>query len=244
MKSSETRERCLPERLPLTTIIPRAWIGFSLAPWRFVSLSALMLITLTGLSVISRDLQQSDGWWQATMGDVLSVATIPATLLPLVTLLRMADKVLPSVSASQDTEGDQKSRRLGWLFRQTAALALLEGVILIGGLNMIKISGALIARHSGVLSGLILIAGGLAMGLWILSQTLALPLLIHYGHRPLAAMEHSRRLVQSNRLKVLAILGLLMGVNLIGLLGAFIGLLLSIPFSALLLMASCRTQRP
>ena len=57
-------------------------------------------------------------------------------------------------------------------------------------------------------------------------------------------MEHSRRLVQTNRLKVLALLGLLLGINLVGLMGACLGLLLSLPISALLLMASCRTQTP
>ena len=82
------------------------------------------------------------------------------------------------------------------------------------------------------------------MAIWTLGQSLALPLLVHHGHRPLAAMEHSRRLVQTNRLKVLALLGLLLGINLIGLMGACLGLLLSLPISALLLMASCRTQTP
>ena len=100
------------------------------------------------------------------------------------------------------------------------------------------------ASHSGVLSGVILVSGGLVLTLWAVSQSLALPLLIHHRHRPLAAMEHSRRLVQTNRLKILALIGLLIGVNLIGLMGAFAGLLLRIPFSALLLMASCRTQTP
>ena len=243
-QSSDSKERRLQERLPLSTSIPRAWIAFSLAPWRFVGLTALMLTSITGLNVISTDLQQSGGWWQTTTGDVLLVATIPATLLSLVALLRMADHFLPPVNTTQQTVSAPESRRLRWIFRQTAALALLEGVIFIGGLNTIKISGALIARHSGVLSGLIVVAGALAMRLWALSQILALPLLIHHGHRPLAAMEHSRRLVLTNRLKALALLGLLIGINLIGLLGAFIGLLLSIPFSALLLMASCRTQTP
>ena len=241
---NEPRERRLTERLPLTTIIPRAWVGFSQAPWRFVGLTALMLITVTGLSLISKDLQQGEGWWQSPISDLLFVATIPTTLLPLVALLNLADQLLPSLQTAQQEEPAQERQRLRWIFRQTAALAMLEGVILIGGLNTIKFIGAVIARQSGVLSTLILIAGGLALVLWTLSQTLALPLLVHHGHRPLAAMEHSRRLVQTNRLKVLALIGLLIGVNLIGLLGAFIGLLLSIPFSALLLMASCRTQTP
>ena len=241
---NEPRERRLTERIPLTTIIPRAWVGFSQAPWRFVGLTALMLITVTGLSLISKDLQQGDNWWKSTISDVLFVATIPTTLLAVVALLRLADQLLPSIQTAQQDEPAQERQQLRWIFRQTAALVLLEGVILIGGLNTIRIVGALIARQSGVLSALILIAGALALSLWTLSQILALPLLIHHGHRPLAAMEHSRRLVQTNRLKVLALLGLLIGVNLIGLMGAFIGLLLSLPFSALLLMASCRTQTP
>ena len=241
---SEARERRLTERIPLTTIIPRAWIGFSQAPWRCVGLTALMLITVTGLSLISRDLQQGEGWWQSTISDVLFVATIPTTLLPLVALLHLADQLLPSIQTTHPIDAAQERPRLRWIFRQTAALVLLEGIILIGGLQTIRVIGALIARQSGVFSALILIAGGLALILWTLSQTLALPLLVHHGHRPLAAMEHSRRLVQTNRLKVLALLGLLIGINLIGLMGAFIGLLLSIPFSALMLMASCRTQTP
>ncbi|WP_255475792.1 hypothetical protein [Synechococcus sp. BIOS-E4-1] len=241
---SESRDRRPTERIPLTTIIPRAWIGFSQAPWRFVGLTALMLITVTGLSLISKDLQQGEGWWQSALSDVLFVATIPTTLLPIVALLHLADQLLPSIQSTAQNEPVQERQRLRWIFRQTTSLVLLEGVILIGGLNMIRIIGALIARQSGVISTVVLLAGGLVLILWTLSQTLALPLLVHHGHRPLAAMEHSRRLVQNNRLKVLALLGLLIGVNLIGLMGAFIGLLLSIPFSALLLMASCRTQTP
>ena len=241
---SEPRERLRRECLPLATIIPRAWIGFSQAPWRFVGLTALMLITLTGLTVISRDLQQGNGWWEATLSDALFVATIPAALLPGVALLQLADRLLPTIHTTQQCEPALNKQRLRWILKQTSALVLLEGVVLMGGLSTIRITGALIARHSAVLSAVILIAGGLVLSLWTLSQTLALPLLVHHGHRPLAAMEHSRRLVQTNRLKVLALLGLLIGVNLIGLMGAFLGLLLSIPFSALLLMASCRTQRP
>ena len=241
---SEAGEPRPTERLPLTTIIPRAWIGFSQAPWRFVGLTALMLITPTGLSVIARDLEQNNSWWLTTIGDALFLATFPAVLLPLVALLHLADQLLPPGPTTPSQASAPRLPRLRWILRQTAALTLLEAVILIGGMNSIRITSALMASHSGVLSGVILVAGGVALTLWAVSQSLALPLLIHHGHRPLAAMEHSRKLVQANRLKILALIGLLIGVNLIGLMGAFIGLLLSIPFSALLLMASCRTQTP
>ena len=117
-------------------------------------------------------------------------------------------------------------------------------MVFIGGLNVIRILSGLIASQSGVLSTAVLLIGLLALAAWALSQILALPLLVHHGQHPLAAMEHSRKIVQANRIKVLALLGLLLGVNLIGLMGACLGLLLSIPLSALLLMASCRTQTP
>ena len=77
---------------------------------------------------------------------------------------------------------------------------------------------------------------------WLFRQTLALPLLVHC--RALQAMDHSRQLVHRNGLKVLALLGMMLGLNLLGLIGATLGLLLSLPFSALVLMACCRPQTP
>ena len=200
------------ERLPITTIIPRAWIGFSQAPWRCVGLTALMLVILTGFGVIARDLQQSSHWWLATLGDLLLVISIPTALMPLVALLRLADRLLPPGSSNESGADPPSNRQLLWVFKQTAALALLEGVILIGAMNLIRVASAVVAGHSGVFSNLILFLGGTALAIWTLGQSLALPLLVHHGHRPLAAMEHSRRLVQTNRLKVLALLGLLLSL--------------------------------
>lgn len=79
---------------------------------------------------------------------------------------------------------------------------------------------------------------------WLFSQVLALPLLVHHRHRALQVMDHSRQLVRHNGLKVLALLGLLIGINLLGLIGASLVLLFNLPFSALILMACCRTQTP
>ena len=159
-------------------------------------------------------------------------------------LLHLADQMLPAGSTAAADGPAPGTRPLSWLLKQTAALVLLEGVMLIGAITMLRVMGALLVRHSGVLANGVLILGGFMLTVWCLGQSLALPLLVHHGHRPLAAMEHSRRLVQANRLKVLALLGLILGVNLIGLMGACLGLLLSIPISAMLLMASCRTQTP
>ena len=242
--SSDPDQAASAERLPLTTIIPRAWIGFGKAPWQCVGLTALTLIVLTGLGVLARDLQESGQRGFEMTGNALLVLTIPASLGPLVSLLRLADQLLPTGAGSEAEASPGKGRPLRWLLRQTTALVLLEGVVFIGGLNVIRILSGLIASQSGVLSTAVLLIGLLALAAWAFSQILALPLLVHHGHRPLAAMEHSRKIVQANRIKVLALLGLLLGVNLIGLMGACLGLLLSIPLSALLLMASCRTQTP
>ena len=242
--SSDPDQAASAERLPLTTIIPRAWIGFGKAPWKCVGLTALTLIVLTGLGVLARDLQESGQRGFEMTGNALLVLTIPASLGPLVSLLRLADQLLPTGAGSEAEASPGKGRPLRWLLRQTTALVLLEGVVFIGGLNVIRILSGLIASQSGVLSTAVLLIGLLALAAWAFSQILALPLLVHHGHHPLAAMEHSRKIVQANRIKVLALLGLLLGVNLIGLMGACLGLLLSIPLSALLLMASCRTQTP
>ena len=63
-------------------------------------------------------------------------------------------------------------------------------------------------------------------------------------HRQPTSPFRSRQLVHRNVLKVLALLGMLLGINLLGLIGATLGLLLSLPFSALVLMACCRPQAP
>ena len=47
-----------------------------------------------------------------------------------------------------------------------------------------------------------------------------------------------------NGLKVLALLGMLLGQIFSGLIWATLGLLLSLPFSDLVLMACCRPQTP
>ena len=89
-----------------------------------------------------------------------------------------------------------------------------------------------------------MIAGSLLLLHWLFTQVMALPLLVHHHHHARQAMAHSRHLVNSNGLKVLAMLGLITGLNLLGLLAASLGLLLSLPFSALVLMACCRSQTP
>ena len=89
-----------------------------------------------------------------------------------------------------------------------------------------------------------MLLGALILGAGLFTQVLSLPLLVYHRCRALQAMDHSRRLVQNNSLKMLAVLGLLLGINALGLLGATLGLLLSLPFSALVLMACCRPQTP
>jgi len=230
------------EVLPLATVLPRAWIGFGKAPWRCVGLAALILITLMGPGVLASDMQRS-GWpLIASLGHLLVACSLLLPIAPAMALLQLADQLLPGSGAAPEGHHHHQPITRLWLWRQGVALLLLELLILAGGLTGLKLLNALLIAQSGVLAGAALLVGGLALGVWTAGQLLAFPLLVHHRHRPLAAMEHSRRLVNGNRLKVLALIGLLLGLNAVGLMGACLGLLISLPLSALVLMASCRTQ--
>ncbi|WP_115019488.1 hypothetical protein [Synechococcus sp. UW140] len=232
-----------PERLPLSTVLPRAWIGFCSAPWPCVGLAALALISAFGLGSLAQELHTSGHAWVRHLGDLFWVLSMLAPLVPLLALLQLADTLLPSAGPDEH-DSPQTRERIPWLLRQSLALVLIEALILFGGITAIRSVFSTLIAHSGVLAALSALIGSVALIAWTFAQCLALPLLIHHGYRPLAAMEHSRKLVQQNRLKVLALVGLILGINLVGLMGACLGLILSLPFSALILMASCRTQAP
>ena len=200
-----------------------------------------MLISLMGLGVIARDLQLSSNRFLQYAGDFVLVIAVLIPLAPLLALLQLADEHLPG-GLESDPKQPTARRRFLWLLKQACGLVVLEVLIGIGGISSIRLLSQFLAPHSGVLASLVIVLGGVGIAIWMIGQLLSVPLLIHHGYRPLRAMEHSRKLVQANRLKVMALLGLLLGINLLGLMAASLGLLFSLPFSALLLMASCRTQ--
>ena len=202
-----------------------------------------MLICLMGLGVVAHDLQLSSNRFLQYTGDLILVLAALVPLAPLLALLQLADEHLPG-GLDRAPKQPAASRRFFWLLKQTCGLVVLEVLIGIGAVSSIRLLSQVLAPHSGVLASLAVVLGGVGIAIWLIGQLLSIPLLIHHGHRPLRAMEHSRKLVQANRLKVLALLGLLLGINLLGLMAASLGLLFSLPFSALLLMASCRTQTP
>ena len=145
--------------IPLVTLLPRAWIGFSRGPWRCVGLAALVLISASGPAVIGHDLRLAGSPWLNRLGDLSVLISLMLPLLPLLALLQLTDGLLP------DRRDDRPQQ--SW-----------------------------------------------------------------------------RQLVHRDGLKVLALLGMLLGLNLLGLIVATLGLLLSLPFSALVLMACCRLQTP
>ncbi|MCP4972929.1 MAG: hypothetical protein AB8A46_02650 [Prochlorococcus sp.] len=230
------------ERLPISTVLPRAWIGFSQAPWQCVGLAGLILLSFSGLGIIAHDLQLSSTPILIKLGNLLLLLSLVVPLFPLLALLRLADDLLPGGQEEQAPRATQRQRF--WVLRQAMGLIVVESLILMGGITSIEATGMVLATFSGALASVAVMIGWLTLSIWLITQLLALPLLIHHRHRMLRAMDHSRQIVQTNRLKVLALLGLLIGLNLLGLIGAFLGLLLSLPFSALVLMASCRTQTP
>ena len=229
------------ERLRLSSILPLAWMGFCRGPWRCIGLTAVALSSATGLGLLAAELQASTNPWMRHGGDALWLMSFATPLLPLLALLRLADNLLSGTAAETPLKAE---RPLPWLLRQSLALVVMETLILLGGATTIRGIFNLLIKHSGVLAALSATIGSGILLTWALSQLLALPLMIHHGHQPLAAMEHSRSLTRHNLVKVLALAGLLIGLNLLGLMGACLGLLLSLPLSGMVLMASCRTQTP
>ena len=213
-------------------------MAFGQAPWRCVGLAALVLISGAGLAVIGQDLRQLDSPWLERLGDLAVLLSLVLPVLPMLALLELADTLLPA------GESNRLTVPWPWILRQSLALMMLEGLVMLGGIAVIQSLSWIVGQISTTLAGLAVIVSGVLLLSWMFSQVLALPLLIHHRHRALQAMDHSRQLVGGNALKVLALLGLITGLNLLGLIGASLGLLLSLPFSALVLMACCRTQTP
>ena len=219
-------------------MLPRAWIGFGKAPWRCVALAALTLISATGPAVVGQDLRTLPVPWLVLLGDLAVLISLSLPLLPFLAMLRLADSLLA------DRSIERPSQTWLQLLRQAGALLLMEMLMLFGGIGMIQSVSWIVGRFSTALAGLVVILGTVLLTSWLFSQLLALPLLVHHRCRALKAMDRSRLLVRRNILKVLALIGLLLGMNLLGLFGATLGLLLSIPFSALVLMACCQAQTP
>ena len=104
-------------------------------------------------------------------------------------------------------------------------------------MGLIQFLSWAVGNVSTTLAGIIVLLGALILGAGLFTQILSLPLFVCHRCRALQAIDLSRRFVQNNGSKLLAVLGLLLYVNALGLQGATLGLLLSLSFSALVLMA-------
>ena len=191
-----------------------------------------------GPAVVAQDLRAISTPGVARFGDIAVLISLGLPMVPLLGLLRFADQLLPAPLELKPPQ------RLTTLLGQALALMLIELFLLVVGLTLIQYLSWAVGQVSTTLAGLIVILGALILGAGLFTQVMSLPLLVHHRCRALQAMDRSRRLVQNNSLKMLAVLGLLLGINALGLLGATLGLLLSLPFSALILMACCRPQAP
>lgn len=191
-----------------------------------------------GPAVVAQDLRAISTPGVARFGDIAVLISLGLPIVPLLGLLRFADQLLPVPLEPKPPQ------RLTTLLCQAFALMVIELLLLVAGLTLIQCLSWAIGQVSTTLAGLIVILGALILGAGLFTQVMSLPLLVHHRCRALQAMDRSRRLVQNNSLKMLAVLGLLLGINALGLLGATLGLLLSLPFSALILMACCRPQAP
>ena len=227
--------------LPLITALPRAWIAFGRAPWQHVGLSALALLSSIGFALVGQDLRAVQDALLQRIGDVCVLCSLLVPIGPVLALLKLADRMLPEPPAT--SSANQRKPR-GWLLRQAITLMVIELLVLAGALTVIQSLSWFLGTMSPTLAGLSVVLCSALLLHWLFTQVMALPLLVHHRHRALLAMAHRRELVKAKVLKVLAKLGLISGLNMLGLILASLGLLLSLPFSALVLMACCRTQTP
>ena len=84
-----------PTEIPLVTLLPRAWIGFSRGPWRCVGLAALVLISASGPAVIGHYLRLTGSPWLNRLGDLSVLTSLVLPLVPLLYLLRLTDSLIP-----------------------------------------------------------------------------------------------------------------------------------------------------
>lgn len=218
-------------------------MGFCRAPWPCVGLAGLTLSSSAGLGSLAHTWEASDESWKVSASHLAWGLSFLVPLLCFTGLLYLADTLLTPKGSPGSCTPHSKGR-LALLLLQALALVLCEALALTAGIGITGAVYNALIPHSGVLAGIALVCGSARLLAWLLHQWMALPLLMHHGHRPIEAMVHSRRLVEHNRLKVLTMIGLLLGLNLLGLMGVCLGLLLTLPLSALILMASCRTQTP
>ena len=81
--------------IPLVTLLPRAWIGFSRGPWRCVGLAALVLISASGPAAIAHDLRLAGAPLMSRLGDLSVLISLVLQLLPLLALLQLTDGLAP-----------------------------------------------------------------------------------------------------------------------------------------------------
>ena len=133
--------------IPLVTLLPRAWIGFSRGPWRCVGLAALVLISASGPAVVGHDLRLAGSPWLNRLGDLSVLTSLVLPLLPLLALLRLTDGLLPD---RRDDRPDQTWRQL---LHQAFTLVLFEMLLVLGGLGLIQSLSWMLGRWSTALAG-------------------------------------------------------------------------------------------
>ena len=160
-----------------------------------------MLISVSGPAVVGHDLRQRVPMAEPARGPIgADGLVLPLSLLA---LLRLTDTLLPD---RREDRADQSWRQLvppsPWCYWSCAR----------AGRRRLDPVGELDARSLGHrIGGPQRAVGGMVLLSWLFSQIVALPLLVHERCRALQAMDHSRQLVHRNGLKVLALLGMLLG---------------------------------
>ena len=206
--------------------MPRTWKAAGTAPWNCVG-RATLVFSVALVLVVGQDLRQLEPTWLVRLGDVQRAQPCA---FPCCRCCNWQTPFWTRLNV-------QTSPRQRWLVRQSLSLLLLEGLILVGGIGLIQsiswAAGRISSSGRAVGSGRWTSAGQLALSQICAAPARSSPLPSSSGHGSQQAAGAQR--LEGAGTWVTCCLNLLLGATL--------GLLLGLPFSALLLMASCHLKR-
>ncbi|MDB5244983.1 MAG: hypothetical protein JWN90_88 [Parcubacteria group bacterium] len=206
------------ERLSVKECLSFGWSAFKIRPWLFVQVSAIVVLANLVISGIQSVLQVGGSYVLGPNSDVVMVAA--AVVGMGLSFLVSMGKTAFYLGAHDSVEGS--SLRALWHpypYVKFVGTSLLLGLVVLVGFILVIVPGIIF----GVMFGF------------------SLYLVIEEDLNPIEAFKKSALLTKGNRMP-LFLLGLaLIGINLIGLIVFLVGLLVTLPVSALAVVHAYRT---
>lgn len=220
------------------SVLADGWKALKKDLWFFIGIMAVYLVANITLSAVSQMADGSNIILRIIIGIILF--TIQAILyLGLVRIgLSLVDGRKPPFTALFS------SYPIAWKYVAATILLVICIVILVVGIIVPTIALGSVIGSKSISAGIM--AGGFIMSLagiaWlVVTFFLYSFFIVERGMGPVASLMESKRVTRGSRWRLLGLLILLVGLNIIGLLCFFIGLLITIPISIVSLASVYRS---